>query len=161
MAAKKKAAVAKARLWLGCFVFFEEENDGTFQMLVEAANVRDALEKCEARLHEIAETSTLFQRGATVFLDAIVDIGRAFPIPALVNYVVGTARKSGTLWNDLPEQPDVEIETYVPDENKDGSSEPFVVFEEKAPPPAKKKAAAKKSATKKAAGQKKSAAKKR
>lgn len=148
MAAKKSGG---KRLWLGCFVFFEEESEGSFQMVVEASGVDEALELCASRLAELDASSTLFD-GASIFLDGILDLGSGFKVPALVNFLAGSPRKSGTIWSDLPEQTDLDVTTYGPDEGRD---EPFFVSSAKTTAKGKKTAAKKKAASKKTAAKKK------
>ncbi|WP_437796486.1 hypothetical protein [Sorangium sp. So ce693] len=66
-----------AVLFIGCFDFIDNETDeeGTFQIVVEARDVAEAAARCRDRLHEIARATDIFGP-VIVYADAFVEVSR-------------------------------------------------------------------------------------
>jgi hypothetical protein len=119
-------------LYLGCFSFDEpgdEEHEGTFQVVVEAANPEQAVNRMRTRLRKLRTAASLFDSPTTIYLDGFIELKGSFKDGLLVNWVSGPARSpSWQIMNLVPEQ-DHEAEAYgVDDESKDDAIEPFLDF---------------------------------
>ncbi|APR78507.1 Hypothetical protein A7982_03854 [Minicystis rosea] len=114
------------KLFVCCFEFSPDEelvgseddaddDDGTFQIVVEARDVDDAVSKCRARLHEIATTS-----------------GSLGPVVVYANAFIETA--SGDLTRGLivnhQKLGDVLFYSYLPEQGATGATEHFLDDEE-------------------------------
>lgn len=126
-----KSAAALTR-WLGCFTATDPENiDSTFQMLCDAPSIDEAIDRFQARLRDLHKTTTLFHQGAEVFLEYVIDTSGDYTRPVLVNFVAqGSPTTSPVIFCDVPEQPDVKVDTYGPAEDEE-HHEPLVVFKPK------------------------------
>lgn len=71
-------AAPTPRIFIGCFEFINQEtlDEGTFQIAIEANDVKEAVTKCHARLDEIADSSDNLGPVA-IFMDALVELGSA------------------------------------------------------------------------------------
>ena len=61
-------------LYVACFHFDERSprgaRNGSFQLVVKATSPDDATEKCHARLCELRETTSLFDRSMKIYFEA-------------------------------------------------------------------------------------------
>jgi hypothetical protein len=104
-------------LYLGCFSFDlpgEREEEGTFQILVDAPSPEDAVEQFQRRLRKLRTTTTLFDDPSTIYLIGLIQLGGSFKNGLLVNWEHGDAppdpnMKIGCL---IPEQKDHECVEY-------------------------------------------------
>lgn len=77
------SAAQPSKLFICCFEFSTDQDlasledddneDGTFQLVVEARDVDDAATKCRARLHEIATTTGTFGH-VVVYVNAFIEV---------------------------------------------------------------------------------------
>lgn len=65
-----------SRVFIGCFEFINQDTfeEGSFQIALEASDVKEAVTKCRARLDEIANSSDNFGP-VDVYLNALVELG--------------------------------------------------------------------------------------
>ncbi len=131
--AKPSAQAAQTGLlYLGCFSFDEpgdEEHEGTFQVVVEAANPEQAVNRMRTRLRKLRTAASLFDSPTTIYLDGYIELKGSFKDGLLVNWVSGSPRSpSWQIMNLVPEQ-EHEAEAYgVDDKSKDDAIEPFLDF---------------------------------
>lgn len=120
-------------LYLGCFSFDEpgdEDYQGTFQIVVEAAEPGQALDRMRARLRKLRTTTSLFDKPSTIYVDTVIKLKGSFKEGLLVNWVSGPERlPSWQIGCAIPEQ-DHEAEAYDPvkGKKKEETVEPFLDF---------------------------------
>jgi hypothetical protein len=59
---------------------------GSFQILLQAENAEQALERCRARLSAITSETRLFASKTTIYLEGVVELRGAYAHGVLVNY---------------------------------------------------------------------------
>jgi hypothetical protein len=125
-------ATATEYLYLGCFSFDEpgeEDYQGTFQIVVEAADPGQALDRMRARLRRLRTTTSLFDKPSTIYVDTVIKLKGSFKEALLVNWVSGPEQSpSWKIGCAIPEQ-DHEAEAYDAVKGKKKETvEPFLDF---------------------------------
>jgi len=138
MAKKRKQKKAKQpALTAGLYLLFfhfdepgEKETTGTFQLVVNARDPDDALDKAASHLRELRVSGDLFDRAITLYLSGGVLLTGDFDKPLLVNWEqhFGGA-VDGTLSNLSPERNrDAHSFEWKATQTKDGAVTPFLDF---------------------------------
>jgi hypothetical protein len=112
----------RAVLFLGCFDFIDDETDeeGTFQIAVEARDVAEAATRCRVRLDELAKTTTLLGP-VIVHADAFVEVARG----NLLRGVLVNHQSLGDViaYDHLPDQGLIGDEAHFLDDVDEGLEE--------------------------------------
>lgn len=125
------------RTWLACFQFDEPGLPGTirphgyFQIVVKAATPDRALVLCRCRMRELRDTTTLFQRPSTIYLNHIIAITDTGEKPVLVNYSQSVHYGEGDYGEilcGLPEQPDLMVDVFGPPDHEGEAAPVFLDF---------------------------------
>lgn len=105
----KRKTPAKSSLYLGCFYFDEPgetERSGSFQIVVEASSPEQAIDRFRKRLQQLRDTTTLFNRPVTIFIEGFIKLGGSFKRGLLVNWDSGQA----------PLVPNVRLTCLIPEQ---------------------------------------------
>lgn len=105
----KKKAPTGPSLYLGSFFFDEpgeQDHTGTFQILVKATSPADSVERFKARLRKLRDTTTLFNKPTTIYINGIIKLAGSFTDGLLVSYSCG----------ESPEPPSFEIGALIPEQ---------------------------------------------
>lgn len=111
-----------AVLFIGCFDFVNDETDeeGTFQLVVEARDVAEATARCRDRLDELAKTTDILGP-VTVYADAFVEVSRGnLTRGVLVNH---QSLGDVIVYDHLPAQGLVGDKAHFLDDVDDGGTE--------------------------------------
>jgi hypothetical protein len=101
-------------LYLGCFFFDEpgeRERTGSFQIVVEATEPLEAVDKCRDRLRWLRTSTTLFDEPVTIYIEGIIKLSGTFAKGLLVNFESG----------DSPPTPQVELTCLIPEQTDHGA----------------------------------------
>ncbi len=137
-----QATPGPLRAYLACF-FFDEfgdlDREGEFQIVVQARDAEQAMERCRTLLRKLRAETTLFERPCSLYCKGLLELPDSFEGGVLVNFtssrIEGTRSSIACL---VPEQEDETITTYewTPDargeasesDQEDASLEPFLDF---------------------------------
>lgn len=133
---RTRQQLSKGKLYLCCFNFDEvgeKEYEGTFQIVVEARDPAEALDRCAVRIRALRRKKTLFDSPVTIFVQGIIELNGTFEWGLLVNVETGPAAEDRwTIYCTLPEQEKHEAVEYglgdEPTVDEGREVEPFLDF---------------------------------
>lgn len=122
--------------WLVCFEVDEPDEHlhvVSFQMLVRASEIDDALDQSKARIRQLRADGDLFHEPCTVYLVHALRLPQEPPRPILVNYSDSivyepTDDMAASITCGCPNQGDVDVEVYGVEGKKSAPVEPFLDF---------------------------------
>lgn len=104
------------QLWLVCF---DGDRQGerpsrmSFEMVLQAPDVEAALSRCETRLEELRDSTTLFQDPCRIYLRSAITLPATLENTALLNWAeTFKGDFGGTIDCAIPEQEHVDIQAY-------------------------------------------------
>src|SRR5262249_51625107 len=106
---RPKKTAPTPSLYLGCFFFDapgEQDQTGTFQVVVEARSPEDAVDRFSKRLRKLRTTTTLFDDPTTIYINGLIKLSGSFENGLLVNYASG----------DSPPEPHFGIACLIPEQ---------------------------------------------